>query len=83
MYCKKKLKCFNVLVDYKNEISAIAANIRKLRQQQKLSVQELAYRCDMERSNLSRIEAGKTNLTIKTISIICNALGVELRDVLR
>ncbi|MDR3878082.1 MAG: helix-turn-helix transcriptional regulator [Alistipes sp.] len=48
-----------------------------------LTVQELAYRCDMERSNLSRIEAGRTNLTVKTMCIICNALSVSLRDVIR
>ncbi|MFR0775165.1 MAG: helix-turn-helix domain-containing protein [Alistipes finegoldii] len=48
-----------------------------------LTVQELAYRCDMERSNLSRIEAGRTNLTIKTMCIICNALNITLRDVIR
>ena len=37
----------------------------------------------MERSNLSRIEAGRTNLTLKTLCAICNALNVTLRDVIR
>ena len=37
----------------------------------------------MERSNLSRIEAGRTNLTIRTICMICNALEVGLLDVIR
>lgn len=44
---------------------------------------ELAYRCDIERSNLSRIEAGRTNLTLKTLCIICNALGVDLAELFR
>lgn len=69
-------------MDYRMEIEAIASKMKKLRQERKMTVQELAYRCEMERSNLSRIEAGKTNLTIKTICTICNALGVELRDVI-
>ncbi|MEI3564265.1 MAG: helix-turn-helix transcriptional regulator [Alistipes finegoldii] len=54
-----------------------------MRRERRLTVQELAYRCDMERSNLSRIEAGRTNLTVKTMCIICNALNVSLRDVIR
>ena len=37
----------------------------------------------MERSNMSRIEAGRTNLTVKTMCIICNALCVSLRDLIR
>lgn len=70
-------------MDYRKEIEAIASKMKALRQAKKMTVQELAYRCEMERSNLSRIEAGKTNLTIKTICTICNALGVELRDVIQ
>ena len=70
-------------IDYTEEIRHIALKIKALRKERKLTVQELAYRCDMERSNLSRIEAGRTNLTVKTMCIICNALSVSLRDVIR
>ena len=70
-------------MDYKDEIRYISARIKELRKERMLTVQELAYRCDMERSNLSRIEAGRTNLTIKTMCIICNALNITLRDVIR
>ncbi|MBE6176893.1 MAG: helix-turn-helix transcriptional regulator [Alistipes sp.] len=70
-------------MEYKKEIKAIAERIKALRKERKLTVQEVAYRCDMERSNLSRIEAGKTNLTIKTICAICSALEVRLSDVIK
>lgn len=60
-------------MDYKIQILLIARRIKELRKQQGLTVQELAYRCDIERSNMSRIEAGRTNLTIKTMCLICNA----------
>lgn len=56
-------------VVYEEEIAYISSRIRELRKERHLTVQELAYRCDMERSNLSRIEAGRTNLTIRTICI--------------
>lgn len=70
-------------MDYREEIAYIARRIKELRQINKMTVQELAYRCDMERSNMSRIEAGRTNLTLKTLCTICNALNVSLRDVIR
>ena len=80
MHSKIFVQIFEMGVVYEEEISS---RIRELRKEKKLTVQELAYRCDMERSNLSRIEAGRTNLTIRTICIICNALEVGLRDVIR
>ena len=70
-------------MNYQDEILYISTRIKELRKERKLTVQELAYRCDMERSNLSRIEAGRTNLTVKTICSICNALSVNMRDVIR
>lgn len=71
------------VMDYQEEICYISRRIKELRKANRLTVQELAYRCDMERSNLSRIESGRTNLTLKSLCTICNALGVELRDVIR
>lgn len=70
-------------LDYQEEVAYISNKIRQLRKEKHLTVQELAYRCDMERSNMSRIEAGRTNLTVKTMCIICNALCVNLRDLIR
>ena len=83
MHSKIFVQIFEMGVVYEEEIAYISSSIRELRKEKKLTVQELAYRCDMERSNLSRIEAGRTNLTIRTICIICNALEVGLRDVIR
>lgn len=70
-------------MDFEEELRYISSRIRELRIERRLTVQELAYRCDMERSNLSRIESGRTNPTLKTLCTICNALGVSLREVVR
>jgi len=83
LYRKIFVKIFEMGMDYQEEIRYISGRIKELRRASQLTVQELAYRCDMERSNMSRIEAGRTNLTVKTLCIICNALGVKLRDVVR
>lgn len=70
-------------ISYQEEIKFISNKIRELRKEKQMTAQELAYRCDMERSNMSRIESGRTNLTVKTMCIICNALNVNLRDIIR
>ncbi len=54
----------------------IGQRIRLIREKQGISQHELALRCNFEPSNLCRIESGKTNLTIKTMSRICTALDV-------
>lgn len=71
------------MTDYQVEIKNIAKRIKDIRRNKKLTVQEVAYRCDIERSNLSRIEAGRTNLTVKTICLICNALDVNISDIVK
>lgn len=70
------------MMDSEEEMKKIAARIKENRIAKNLTVQELAYRCDMERSCLSRIESGKINLTIKTICKIGNALEVGWRELL-
>lgn len=68
---------------YQQNIEFIAQRIRELRLERGLTVLEVAYRCDMERSHLSRIEAGHANPTLRTLCAICNALEVELSDLIR
>lgn len=63
-------------------ISHVSLTIRALRMERGLTVQELADRCGIERSNLSRIEAGRTNMTLRTLCTICFALKVEIIDLL-
>ena len=68
--------------NYEDLAYRISQRIKTLRKEQGLTVQELAYRCDIERSNLSRIEAGRSNLTLKTMCIICYALKIKLKDLI-
>ena len=63
-------------------IAYVSLRIRALRTERGLTVQELADRCGIERSNLSRIEAGRTNMTLRTLCTICFALKVKIIDLL-
>lgn len=68
---------------YPSQIEILSRRIRELRRERGYTVQELAYRCDMERSNLSRLEAGRANPTLRTLCALCNALDVPLGELLR
>lgn len=56
----------------------LGLRIRSLRKDRGLTQIELAYRCNMEPSNLNRIEAGRTNPTVRSLTLIANGLGVKL-----
>lgn len=58
----------------------IGKKIKELRQARNLTQQALADECDMEKPNLSRIENGNTNPTVRSLWRISNALGVTLKD---
>jgi len=60
----------------------IGQNIRDLREKKNISQQDLAAVCNFEKSNMSRIEAGRSNLTIGTLLKICEALNVKLVDII-
>ncbi|MBR3677382.1 MAG: helix-turn-helix transcriptional regulator [Alistipes sp.] len=71
------------MVDYQIVLRDVTRRIKEVRRMKKLTVQEVAYRCNIERSNLSRIEAGRTNVTLKTLCIICTALEIKLTDIIK
>jgi len=58
----------------------IGDKIRKTRELQGISQQDLAARCNFEKSNLSRIEAGRTNLTLETLFKISTELQITIKD---
>ena len=60
----------------------IGQKIRNVRELLGMSQQDLAAKCNFEKSNLSRIEAGRTNLTIKTLYKISIALNVSIKDLI-
>jgi len=61
----------------------IGNNIRKIRLRKNITQVELAEKCDFEKSNMRRIEAGNTNPTIKTLLKIANGLDVTIVDLLK
>ena len=61
-------------------LSTLGMRIRELRKQRNLSQNELALQCNFEKASLSRIECGKTNVTILTLKKISEALQADMSE---
>ena len=57
---------------------SLGARIRKLREERNITQQDLAALCNFEKSNMARIEAGRTNPTFLTLHKISVALNITL-----
>lgn len=64
------------------DISFLGQNLRKHREAQKLSMQDLANLADIEKSQIARIEIGQSDPRLSTIIIIANALGMDFKELL-
>ena len=60
---------------------AIGKRVKILREEKGIPQQDLAAKCNLEKSNLSRLEAGGTNPTIYTLNVIADNLEVSLCDI--
>jgi transcriptional regulator with XRE-family HTH domain len=56
----------------------LGQNIRHLRIKRGLSQDNLAQALRLDKAYISRVEAGKTNLTLKSLAKIADALSVEI-----
>lgn len=63
-------------------LRALGGRITSLRKERDISQVELGYRCDIEKSNMRRIEAGNTNATVLMLRKIAAGLGVTLAELL-
>jgi transcriptional regulator with XRE-family HTH domain len=62
---------------------ALGKKIKILRSDKKMTQNDLATECGFEKTSLSRIEAGQSNLTVKTLNKICRALGVPISEIFK
>ena len=61
----------------KELISNIISKIKKIRKDNNITLEHFYFDTGI---HLARIEQGKTNLSISTLSRICNYFGITLKD---
>jgi len=57
----------------------IGSQVRIARHAKGLTTRQLAEKCGLSHSHISRIESGRYAVTIDTLAIIGNALGMEVK----
>jgi len=55
----------------------LAYNIRRFRFEQKISQEELAFRCELDRTYISAVERCIWNVSLSNVEKIAEALSVE------
>lgn len=66
------------------KLSAMARNIRKLRNEQGISQDKLSKLAEVSFNTVTKIEAGDTpNPTVETVRKIAEALGVTIDDLIK
>ena len=58
-------------------LTQFASNLKKLREEQGISIRELAVRSDLEYSQVQRIEKGKVNIALTTVVALAEGLGIS------
>ena len=61
-------------IDYR----ILAQRISKIRKEKKLTQAQLAELIDVHEKYIGKIEAGKQNITIKTLNKLANALNIDV-----
>lgn len=54
-------------------------NLRLIRKEKKISMEQLAHLSDMEYSQISRIEKGQINTSISTAKLLADSLKVPVK----
>lgn len=70
------------MIDDVEYLRAVGKRIKEIRLSKKITQVELGYECGFDKPNMNRIEAGKNNLTVKTLLKISEALQVSIHDLL-
>ena len=78
----KKLKHINHLKDYSILKQKFGSHIRRIRESKGYSLLDVDFRCDLDESNISKIENGKVNIQLSTIFELAKGLGVEAKELL-
>ena len=64
----------------KKFLKALGRRIKELRERQEISQSQLAFECDIPRTQVSRIELGTHSTSVSNILAIANSLNIRLKE---
>ena len=65
-------------MDMMNERERIGARIAELRKSLGMTQEDLAAKCGLQRTTVSKIEHGRFSVSVDMLSRICDALGARI-----
>lgn len=65
---------------FAREARTLGLQVRTLRLEQELTLEQAAERMDLDLKHLQKVEAGALNVTLVTLSRIADGLGTSLAD---
>ena len=66
-----------------NDYEKLGIRIRLLRQKKNMSIEDLAFECEINKNYLGDLERGKRNPTLLVIHKIANGLGISLEELFK
>lgn len=57
-------------------------NLRRIRKERGFSQRDLSARCNVDNADISRMENGEINVTLRTLSQLADALDVAILELL-
>lgn len=63
-------------------LNIFGENLRRIRQDKGYSQRELSSRCNVDNADISRMEKGDINVTLRTAAQLADALDVRIIDLL-
>jgi DNA-binding Xre family transcriptional regulator len=75
-FCKSNLFKFWIMQNPEDFYKVVGSNIKRIRKKQKIKQVDFATKMEVEPSVVAKIEAGKKNITLKTLLKISEALSV-------
>ena len=72
--------CFVKNHKYNSNIKNVGSKLKEIRQQKLISQEQLANMCDIEISQISRIERGVINTSVTTLYSISKVLNVDISE---
>jgi transcriptional regulator with XRE-family HTH domain len=68
------------LKDYTSLKTNFGSHLKKIRESKGYSLLDVDRRCDLDESNISKMENGKINIQLSTIFELAKGLGVEPKE---
>ena len=75
--------CMSINIRNKEVLVKFGERLKAVRLQKGLTQEQLAYDADIELSQVHRLEAGKTNATISTITNVAKALNMTISELFK